>query len=140
MANDLNKIIIIGRLTKDPELKNLSSQKEVVIFSVANNRSWTHAGEKVVEVSFFNCVAWGKLATLINQYCKKGNQVAIAGRLQQNRWEDQNGNKRSNVEIVVDSIQFLDAGEKNTQPPEKLFDDKEVKNIPNFDDVQDIPF
>jgi single-strand DNA-binding protein len=108
MASDLNRVIIIGRLTKDPDLRYTQSGSSVASFSVANNRSYTSSGgEKKEVVSYFNCVAWGKLGELLVQYCKKGHRIGLEGRLQQRSWEDQNGNKRSTVEVIVENFQFL---------------------------------
>jgi len=109
MASDLNKVILIGRLVRDPELRYTQSGTGVANFSIACNRNYTMNSEKKEEVSYFNCIAWSKLGELIVQYCKKGHRVGIEGRLQQRSWEDQNGNKRSTVEIVTDNVQFLTA-------------------------------
>jgi single-strand DNA-binding protein len=107
MANDLNKVMIIGRLTRDPELSYIPSGTAVCKFGIACGRTYTFNNEKKEEVSFFNCVAWSKPGEIIAQYCKKGKQLCITGRLQQRSWEDQSGAKRSTVEIVVEDFQFL---------------------------------
>lgn len=109
MAGDLNRITIIGRLTRDPELKYIQSGSAVTNFSIATNRIYTTTnGDKKEEVSYFDCVAWGKLGEILAEYCQKGRRIAVEGRLQQRRWDDQEGNKRSKVEIIADNIQFLD--------------------------------
>lgn len=107
MASDINKVILIGRLTRDPELKHTQGGTSVCSFSIANNRSYTTNGEKKEQVSFFNCVAWGKPGEIIAEYMRKGQQIGIDGRLQQRSYDDKDGNKRSVVEIVVDNFQFL---------------------------------
>ena len=107
MANDLNKVIMIGRLVRDPELRYISSGTPVANFSIVCNRSYTINNEKKEEASFFNCIAWSKLGELVAQYSKKGNRVCVDGRLQQRSWEDQNGNKKSVVEIIAENVQFL---------------------------------
>jgi len=107
MASDINRVVLIGRLVKDPDLRYTQSGSSVASFSVANNRTYVSSGEKKEIVSYFNCVAWTKLGELIVQYCKKGHRIGIEGRLQQRSWEDQNGNKRSTVEIIVENFQFL---------------------------------
>ena len=112
--SDLNRVFIIGRLTRDPEMRHTQTGTACANFSVANNKTWTQNGEKKEQVSFFNCIAWGKLGELICQYQKKGSQVAVEGRLQQRSWDDQNGNKRSSVEIVAENVQFL-GGKEETQ-------------------------
>ena len=122
MATDLNKWTGVGRLTRDPELKQTTGGTSYCRFSIASNKNYTTNGEKREEVSFFNCVAWSGLAETINQYCRKGKQVAIEGRLQQKSWENQEGKKQSSVEIVVENLQFLGGkpGEQSNEnhPPE----------------------
>ena len=105
--NDLNRTILIGRLTRDPELRHTQNGKAVASFSLANGRSYTTNGEKKEFTSFFDCIAWDKLGEIIAQYCTKGKMVAIEGRLQQRTWEDKDGKKRSTVEVVVENFQFL---------------------------------
>ncbi len=107
MASDLNRVMIIGRIVRDPELRYTPNGTAVANFSVANNRSYVQGTEKKEQASFFNCIAWGKLGELVVQYCKKGARLGLEGRLQQRSWEDQNGNKRSAVEIVAENVQFL---------------------------------
>ena len=107
MANDINRVFLIGRLTKDPELKNTQGGTSIASFSIANNRSYTAQNEKKEDVSFFNCIAWGKGGEVLAQYAKKGAKIGIEGRLQQRSWQDQNGQKRTTVEIVVENFQFL---------------------------------
>lgn len=98
--SDLNRVLLIGRLVRDPELKQVKDNS-LVNFSIASN------GFKKEEVNFFDCTAWNKLADIINQYCKKGKQVAIEGRLKQSVWTDQEGQKRTKVTIEVESLQML---------------------------------
>lgn len=106
MANDLNKILLIGRMTRDPEFKSVNGSS-VVNFSVANNRIYMSGGEKKEETHYFDCVAWGKLADILKQYAGKGKQVAIEGRLQQQSWETPEGKKASKIRIYVESAQLL---------------------------------
>ena len=110
--NDINRVFLIGRLTRDPELKTTQGGTSVASFSLANNRSYTSQNEKKEQVSFFNCIAWGKPGEVIAQYCKKGSKLGIEGRLQQRSWQDQNGQKRNTVEIVVENFQFLSGGQQ----------------------------
>ena len=110
MSRDLNRVMLIGRLGRDPELRYTQTGSPVANFSIANNRSYTtSSGEKREEVNFFNCIAWSKLGEIIVEYCKKGRRIGIEGRLQQRSWDDKDGNKRSTVEIVVENFQFLDS-------------------------------
>ena len=107
MAGDLNRTILIGRLTRDPELRYTPAGAAVASFTVANNRTYSVSGEKKEQVSYFDCVAWAKMGEIITEYCKKGHRIAIEGRLQQRSWDDQDGKKRSKVEVVVENFQFL---------------------------------
>lgn len=103
MAYDLNTCILIGRLTRDPELRYTPGGDAICKFSIANNR-----GNRDEDVSFFNVVAWGKIAENVNKYLNKGSQVCVEGSLRQNRWEDSNtGQKRSTVEINAGRVHFL---------------------------------
>ncbi len=107
MAGDLNRVILIGRLTRDPEVRSLPSGTMLTTFSIANNRIYYVAETKKEEVSFFECTAFGRTGETIAQYFKKGRSIAVEGRLRQGRWEDQEGNKKSRVEIVVEGFNFL---------------------------------
>ena len=107
MATDINRVVLVGRLTRDPELRQTGGGTSYCRFGIANNRNYTQNGERKEEVSFFNCVAWGRQAEVINQYCRKGKQVAIEGRLKSNSWEDKEGKKQSGVYVVVESLQML---------------------------------
>ena len=111
MANDINRVFLIGRLTRDPELRYTQGGTSIASFSVANNRAYTSQNERKEMVSFFNCIAWGKPGEVIAQHCKKGQRIGIEGRLQQRSWQDQNGQKRNTVEIVVENFQFLSGGQ-----------------------------
>lgn len=105
---DLNKVMIIGRLTRDPELKSLPSGRSVASFSVATNRQWKDQGGQVQkQVEYHNLVAWGKQAEIASQYLKKGSQVYVEGRLQTRDWTGQDGSKKNRTEIVVDSFIML---------------------------------
>ena len=107
MSSDINKVIIIGRTTRDLELRYTPSGTAVAGFAIANNKSYTQGGEKKEQVSYFDCVVWSKLAEVMTEYVKKGTQIAIEGRLSQRRWDDQNGNKKSKTEIIVETFQFV---------------------------------
>lgn len=108
MATDINRVFLIGRLTQDPEARVTPSGANVGKFSLAVNRKYKVNDEMREEVSFFNCVVWGRLVDIVKQYTQKGKQVAVEGRLRQNRWQDQqSGQNRSTVEIVVENLQLL---------------------------------
>ena len=136
MSTDLNRIMIIGRLTKDPELRATQAGTAVCSFSIANNKTWGKGGEKKEEVSFFNCTAWAKTGEVIAEYVKKGQRIAIDGRLQQRSWEDTAGAKRCAVEIVVDNFQFIEpkGGEKSLAKTSGIFDGTVVNEAPPIDD------
>ncbi len=103
---NLNKVFIIGNLTRDPELRSLPSGAAVVNFGIATNRVWKdQQGQKQEQVEFHNVVAFGRQAELINQYLKKGSMVLIEGRLQTRNWE-KDGVKHYRTEIVAESVQF----------------------------------
>jgi single-strand DNA-binding protein len=108
MAN-VNRVILIGNLTRDPQLKYLPSQTAVVDFGLATNRKFkTAQGEDREEVCFVDCSAFARQAEVINEYCRKGKQIYIEGRLKFDQWEDkQGGGKRSKLSVVVENFQFL---------------------------------
>jgi single-strand DNA-binding protein len=149
MANDINRVYMIARLTRDPELRYTQGGTSIANFSVANNRTYTVQNEKKESVSFFNCVSFGKPGEIIAQYLKKGSKIALEGRLSQRSWEDKYGQKRSTIEIVVENFQFIDSSGKKTddQPEESglgtIVTDGSVAGFENqaqhFSD-DDIPF
>lgn len=105
---DLNRATIIGRLTRDPELRSLPSGKSVASFSVATNRQWTDAaGQKQKQVEYHNIVAWGRLAETASQYLKKGSQIYVEGHIQTREWTSQDGTKKNRTEIVCDNFIML---------------------------------
>jgi len=111
MSRSLNKVMIIGYLGRDPEMRYTSSGKPVTTFSVATTRSWSSAsGERHEETEWFTVVAWGNLAEICKQHLSKGSQVYIEGRLQSRRWEDTEGKKHAAVEIVAGEM--IQLGEK----------------------------
>src|ERR1043165_6407432 len=110
MAN-VNKVILIGNLTRDPELKYLPSQTPVAEFGLAVNRTWTgQDGVKKEEVTFVDCSAFGKQAELLSKYKKKGDPLFVEGRLKLDQWEGQDGSKRSKTRVVIENFQFLNRG------------------------------
>ncbi len=122
MTRSLNKVLLIGRLGRDPEMRYTPSGRPVTNFSVATSRSWTnHDGERRSETEWFNIVAWGNLAEVCKQYLHKGQQVYIEGRLQTRQWEDSEGNKRTSTEVVAQEMIMLgersSKGSKESPPP-----------------------
>lgn len=102
----LNKAIIFGNLTRDPERKSLPSGMAVVSMGVATNRVYISNGQKQTEVEFHNVVAFGKQAEVIAQYLKKGSGVLVEGRIKTRNWQDQQGQKHYKTEIIADRVQF----------------------------------
>ncbi|MCM8811467.1 MAG: single-stranded DNA-binding protein [Candidatus Omnitrophica bacterium] len=110
MAN-LNKVFLIGNLTRDPELRYIPSGTAVATFTLATGRVYTMAsGEKREETCFVRCVAWARQAELCGEYLSKGSPVFVEGRLQSRSWESPDGQKRSTIEVVIQNIQFLGRG------------------------------
>ncbi|AEF85319.1 plasmid-derived single-stranded DNA-binding protein (SSB) (Helix-destabilizing protein) [Treponema primitia ZAS-2] len=109
MAVDLNHVVLIGRLTRDAELKYTANGQAVCKFSIAVNRRRKNGDQWVDEANFFDIVVWGKQGESLNQYLVKGKMVGVDGELRQDRWE-QDGQNRSKVEIVATNIQLLGGG------------------------------
>ena len=110
---DLNKVMIIGRLTRDPELRTTPSGTNVCQLGLATNFVYTNqqSGQKVEQVEYHNVVLWRKLAEIAAQYLKKGRRVYVEGRLQTRSWDGKDGQKRSRTEIVADNMIMLDGGQ-----------------------------
>lgn len=109
MARSLNRVQLIGNLTRDPELRYTPSGTAVCSFSIATNRNWTtDTGEKKEEVEFHRIVAWKKLAELCSQFLTKGRKVYVEGRLATRSWTAQDGTQRSATEVVIDDMILLD--------------------------------
>jgi single-strand DNA-binding protein len=109
MASSLNKAMIIGNLTRDPEVRKTTNGQSVTSFSVATNRVYTDgAGEKKEQVEYHNVVAWGRLAEICGQYLAKGRKVYIDGRLQTREWDAPDGAKKNRTEIIAENMVLLD--------------------------------
>ena len=105
-----NKVIMMGNLTRDPQLSYLPSQTPVVEFGLASNRRWTgQDGSQREDVCFVDCRAYGRMAENISKYCKKGRPLMIEGRLTFDQWEAQDGSKRSKHRITVETFTFVDS-------------------------------
>ena len=108
MAKDFNQAIVMGNLTRDPELRTTPSGQSVASFAVATNRSWNDpSGERKDSVEYHDIVAWGKLGELVANYLSKGRKVLVVGRLQTRQWEGTDGAKRQRTEIVATDINFV---------------------------------
>jgi single-strand DNA-binding protein len=112
MAGSVNKVILIGRLGKDPEMRFTQGGRAVTSFSLATNENWTdQSGERQERTEWHRIVTWGKLAENCAKLLNKGKQVYIEGRLQTRSWDDRDGNKRYTTEIVANAMQILSAME-----------------------------
>lgn len=133
---DFNQAIVLGNLTRDPELRYTPNGQAVVSFSVATNRRWTNreTGQPQEAVEFHNIVAWGKLAEICNQILYKGRKALVVGRLQTRNWEGQDGVKRYTTEIVADHISATGApkgaGEQALGTPPPAAEESSHKGIP----------
>lgn len=108
---NLNRAMIIGNLTRDPEVRTTTTGQNVASFGVATNHAWKDAsGQKQEKAEFHNIVAWGKLADICGQFLAKGRKVYVEGRLQTREWEGQDGQKRTRTEIVCENMIMLDRG------------------------------
>ena len=117
MAASLNRVFLIGNLTRDPELRYLPSGQAVTTFTLAVNRVYTAGtGERKEETSFIRVVVWARRAEVCNEFLRKGSPVFVEGRLQSRTWEAQDGTKRSSIEVVANNVQFLSRG--GQRPPE----------------------
>lgn len=142
----MNKVILMGRLTKDAEIKNTSNNKAVAQFTVAVDRKFKDAqGNKLTD--FINCVAWGQTATFISTYFHKGNKIAVVGNIQTRKYDDNQGVTHYVTEVIVDEAEFVEsASQQNTEPaPAPTQPQSNVApavqnamNEPEFDD--DLPF
>jgi single-strand DNA-binding protein len=116
MSRGLNKVMIIGNLGRDPEMRYTPSGRPVTTFSVATSRSWnTSDGDRRVETEWFNVVAWSNLAEICKQYLSKGQQVYIEGRLQTRQWDDAEGKQHTSVEIVANEMIILGDRRETTE-------------------------
>src|SRR5688572_29328498 len=110
MAKGFNKVILMGNLTRDPEVRTTPSGQSVTSFGLAINRTWKGAdGNQQESVSYIDCVAWGKTGEIIAQYVQKGRPLLVNGRLEQRSWE-KDGQKHSKVEVVVEDFNFVGGG------------------------------
>jgi len=134
MSWDINHVVIVGRLTKDPDLSYTQSGAAVCKFSIAVNRSSGQStGNQEDKTSYFNVVTWNKTAEICKEYLARGKQVGIDGRLQQRRWVSQDGMKKNTVEIVANNVQFFGS---SRQAQEEYTKDK----VDEIDSVKASPF
>ena len=151
MSNlNLNKVVLCGRLTADPELKQTQNGIAVVSFSLAINRRFTRGadGQNNSQADFINCVAWRQTAEFISRYFKKGSSLCVTGSIQTRTWTDNTGAKRYATDVVVDEAMFVDsradsAGSANYVPDAYGSPSFSSGDVPNFEEIKtddDLPF
>ena len=140
----MNKAILIGRLTRDPELRYTSSNRAVCQFTVAIDRPFTNQSTGQREADFINCVVWGKQAENLAKYCTKGSLIGVSGRIQTRNYDGQDGRKVYVTEVVASNITFLGSKNNSTNSSEPSFEDIPTSNTNNesFDttDLTEDPF
>lgn len=146
MANfNMNKVILGGRMTADPELKQTNSGKSVVSFSMAVNRRYQKDGEQ--KADFISVVAWNQTAEFVAKYFGKGSSIGIVGSIQTRTWEDTKGQKRYATEVIADEAYFVDskseAGGSNSGGNSGYVPEQYQQAAPNFQDInsdEELPF
>lgn len=142
----LNHIVVMGRFTRDPELRRTNSGIAVASFTLAVDRDYSGKEEK--ETDFIECVAWRQTGEFVSKYFTKGRMAVVSGRLQIRKWTDKDGNKRSTAEIVADNVYFGDSkkddSQNNYQPSNRFVGSNETKPAQDFamldDDDPQLPF
>ncbi len=130
----LNKALLIGNLTRDPELRYVPSGSAVASFTVAMNRVYKlQTGEKKEESSFVRVVVWGRLAEVCGEYLKKGSPVFVEGRLQSRSWDGADGQKRSTLEVIATNIQFLRSSGGPARDAGEMGAKEDIADIPADD-------
>lgn len=139
MAKSINQVILMGRLTRDPEMRTTTTGKSIASFSIAVDR-----GGEGDQADFFDVTAWEKLGELVNQYLSKGRRCLVQGRLRQDSWDDkETGKKRSKVEVVATDVTFLDGPNdgqsQGGQGAPRAADNNKKNNDVVIDDIDDKP-
>ncbi len=144
MSGSLNKVMLIGHLGKDPEMRFTPSGKAVTNFTMATNEVWLdQSGEKQERTEWHRVVTWGKLAENCAKLLSKGKQIYIEGRIQTRQWDDKDGNKRYTTEIVANQMQLLSAMDSQGPRTSAASEDPGYgasENVPNSPEFDDIPF
>lgn len=139
----VNKVIVVGRLGSDPEVKTISSGQTVCRLSVATSENWTdREGQKQERTEWHRVVVWGRIAEVCGKHLSKGRQVYLEGRLQTRSWEDQQGQKKYTTEIVANTVQFLGSNDRSSQG-QSMGDNMGSQDFgpePSFDSSEEIPF
>lgn len=139
----VNKVIIVGRLGNDPEMKAITSGQNVTRFNVATSENWTDkSGQRQERTEWHRVVVWGKLGENCARHLSKGRQVFVEGRLQSRSWDDPQGNKRYTTEVIAQNVQFLGSqADRSSTTTESSNDSaQEFGPEPSFDPADEIPF
>lgn len=140
----VNKVILVGRLGADPEVKTISQGQTVAKLSVATSESWTGKdGQKQERTEWHRVTVWGKLAEICGKHLSKGRQVYVEGKLQTRSWEDQQGQKKYATDIVASTVQFLGAANERGTANSTTSDDMNYQDFgpePSFQAADEIPF
>lgn len=154
MAKSINQVVMMGNLTRDPELRSTPNGQSVCSFSLALNRSYKDSsGNWQESTDFIDVVAWGSLAERVSQYLSKGRRALVTGRLQQRSWE-QDGQKRSKIEVIANDVTFMDGLSSGSQPgsSQEYYDsedssqsdaskpDSSAEEIDEEISIEDVPF
>jgi len=107
---NFNKVLLMGNLTRDVEMRHTQNGMALAKFGMAINRKWSQNGEQKESTCFVDCTAWGRQAEVLTQYVRKGSPLFVEGRLEYSTWEGEDGKKRSKLEVVVENFQFVGAG------------------------------
>lgn len=137
----VNKVIIVGRLGADPEVKTVGNGNTVARLSVATSENWTDRdGQRQERTEWHRVVVWGKMAETCGKYLSKGRQVYVEGRLQTRPWEDQQGQKRYTTEIVASQVQFLGGGGSFKEDAQDDYGSQNFGPEPSFNPDEELPF
>ena len=128
----LNKVVLVGRLTSDPEVRQTQSGTSVTSFTVACNRPYQKDGER--QADFINCVAWRQTAEFVGKYFRKGNAIGLDGSIQTRKYQDKDGNNRTAVEVLVNSVTFLESNNNN----QTTFDENGNTPVPATQDFEEL--
>ena len=133
----MNRVVLMGRLTHDPELKQTPSNVSVATFSIAVDRNYSKNGER--ETDFINIVTWRSTADFVSKYFRKGSMIAVDGSIQTRSYTDKNGNKRTAFEVVAENISFCDKKSDNANT-DKVKSGSDENDFSDLDENGDLPF
>ena len=137
----VNKVIIVGRLGADPEIRTVSSGQTVCRMNLATSENWTdREGQRQERTEWHRVIVWGRMAEVCGQHLSKGRQIYVEGRLQTRSWEDDQGQKKYTTEIVANTVKFLGSADRQSSSSGAGTNSQEFTPEPSFDSTEDIPF